>query len=109
MHKQLKVARVNEKDMGTDLESVLITKEEIDAKLVELAAKIDAEYAGKDSADRRRTQGRRDGDGGPGPCAVLAGHHGLDGGVLLRRGHHSPPAWSGSSRTSTPTSRASTS
>ncbi len=40
--------RVNEKDMGTDLQSVLITKEEIDAKLAELAAKIDAEYAGKD-------------------------------------------------------------
>lgn len=34
--------------MGTDLKSVLITKEEIDAKLAELAAKIDAEYAGKD-------------------------------------------------------------
>ncbi|CAM5713398.1 hypothetical protein SBADM41S_03958 [Streptomyces badius] len=41
---------VNEKDMGTDLQSVLLTKEEIDAKLVELAAKIDAEYAGKDLA-----------------------------------------------------------
>src|SRR5881392_4452234 len=40
--------RVDAKDMGTDLKSVLITKEEIDAKLVELAAKIDAEYAGKD-------------------------------------------------------------
>jgi hypoxanthine phosphoribosyltransferase len=40
--------RVDAKDMGTDLKEVLITKEEIDAKLVELAAKIDAEYAGKD-------------------------------------------------------------
>ena len=40
--------RVDAKDMGTDLKSVLITKEEIDAKLAELAAKIDAEYAGKD-------------------------------------------------------------
>lgn len=40
--------RVDEKDMGDDLQSVLITKEEIDAKLAELAAKIDAEYAGKD-------------------------------------------------------------
>ncbi len=40
--------RVDEKDMGNDLQSVLITKEEIDAKLAELAAKIDAEYAGKD-------------------------------------------------------------
>ncbi|WP_308405612.1 hypoxanthine phosphoribosyltransferase [Streptomyces tardus] len=39
---------MNEKDMGTDLKSVLITKEEIDAKLAELAAKIDAEYAGRD-------------------------------------------------------------
>ena len=34
--------------MGSDLQSVLISKEEIDAKLAELAAKIDAEYAGKD-------------------------------------------------------------
>ena len=40
--------RVDAKDMSTDLKSVLITKEEIDAKLAELAAKIDAEYAGKD-------------------------------------------------------------
>ena len=40
--------RVDAKDMGADLKQVLITKEEIDAKLVELAAKIDAEYAGKD-------------------------------------------------------------
>jgi hypoxanthine phosphoribosyltransferase len=40
--------RVDAKDMGADLEKVLITKEEIDAKLTELAAKIDAEYAGKD-------------------------------------------------------------
>ncbi|GAA2927870.1 hypothetical protein GCM10020221_24780 [Streptomyces thioluteus] len=39
---------MDDKDMGTDLKSVLITKEEIDAKLAELAAKIDAEYAGKD-------------------------------------------------------------
>ncbi|GAA4942612.1 hypothetical protein GCM10023238_05570 [Streptomyces heliomycini] len=38
-----KVMRVDAKDMGADLEKVLITKEEIDAKLVELAAKIDAE------------------------------------------------------------------
>ena len=40
--------RVDANDMGADLEKVLITKEEIDAKLIELAAKIDAEYAGKD-------------------------------------------------------------
>jgi hypoxanthine phosphoribosyltransferase len=43
-----KVMRVDAKDMGADLQQVLITKEEIDAKLAELAAKIDAEYAGKD-------------------------------------------------------------
>ena len=40
--------RVDDKDLGTDLQEVLITKEEIDAKLAELAAKIDADYAGKD-------------------------------------------------------------
>ena len=39
---------MNEKDMGTDLEKVLITKEEIDAKLAELAALIDEDYAGQD-------------------------------------------------------------
>jgi hypoxanthine phosphoribosyltransferase len=39
---------VDEKDMGNDLKSVLITKEEIDAKLAELAARIDADYAGRD-------------------------------------------------------------
>ncbi|TDC77126.1 hypoxanthine phosphoribosyltransferase [Streptomyces hainanensis] len=42
------VARVRETDLGADLESVLITKEQIDAKLQELAARIDAEYAGKE-------------------------------------------------------------
>jgi hypoxanthine phosphoribosyltransferase len=40
--------RVDAKDMGTDLKSVLITKDQIDAKLAELAAQIDAAYAGKD-------------------------------------------------------------
>ena len=39
---------MDEKDLGNDLKSVLITKEQIDARLAELAAKIDAEYAGKD-------------------------------------------------------------
>ncbi|WP_431948406.1 hypoxanthine phosphoribosyltransferase [Actinacidiphila sp. bgisy167] len=34
--------------MGTDLEKVLISKEEIDAKLAELAAQIDKDYQGKD-------------------------------------------------------------
>lgn len=42
------MARVDDKDMGTDLKSVLITEEEINAKLAELAATIDEEYAGKD-------------------------------------------------------------
>jgi hypoxanthine phosphoribosyltransferase len=42
------VARVNEKDMSTDLEQVLVSKEEIDAKLAELAAQIDKDYEGKD-------------------------------------------------------------
>ena len=40
--------RVDANDMGADLEKVLITKEEIDAKLAELAAKIDAEYEGRE-------------------------------------------------------------
>jgi hypoxanthine phosphoribosyltransferase len=39
---------VDDKDMGADLKAVLITREEIDAKLAELAARVDAEYAGRD-------------------------------------------------------------
>ncbi|EST38997.1 hypoxanthine phosphoribosyltransferase [Streptomycetaceae bacterium MP113-05] len=34
--------------MGTDLQQVLLSKEEIDARLAELAEQIDAEYAGKE-------------------------------------------------------------
>lgn len=94
--------------MGTDLQSVLLTKEEIDAKLVELAAKIDAEYAGKDllivgvlkgavmvMADLAR---------------ALSTPVTMDWMAVSSYGAaHSPRASSGSSRTSTPTSRASTS
>lgn len=94
--------------MGTDLKSVLITKEEIDAKLAELAAKIDAEYVGKDllivgvlkgavmvMADLARALST------PSPWT----------GWRCRRTAPapSPRVWCGSSRTSTPTSRASTS
>jgi hypoxanthine phosphoribosyltransferase len=39
---------VDEKDMGNDLASVLITDDQIQAKLAELAAKIDADYADRD-------------------------------------------------------------
>ena len=39
---------VNEIDMGTDLEKVLVSKEDIEAKLAELAAEIDRDYAGRD-------------------------------------------------------------
>jgi len=39
---------VDEKDMGSDLQSVLVTKEQIDAKLAELAEQIDAEYEGRE-------------------------------------------------------------
>ena len=34
--------------MGTDLEQVLVSKDDIDAKLAELAAQIDEDYEGKD-------------------------------------------------------------
>lgn len=100
--------RVDAKDMGTDLKEVLITKEEIDAKLAELAAKIDAEYAGKDllivgvlkgavmvMADLAR---------------ALSTPVTMDWMAVSSYGAGtSPPVSSGSSRTSTPTSRASTS
>ncbi|WP_031522386.1 hypoxanthine phosphoribosyltransferase [Streptomyces sp. NRRL F-5123] len=39
---------MNEIDMGTDLEKVLISKAEIDAKLSELAAQVDRDYAGRE-------------------------------------------------------------
>src|SRR5581483_1985310 len=42
------VLRVDEKDMGTDLAKVLIAKDEIDAKLAELARAIDRDYAGEE-------------------------------------------------------------
>ena len=82
-----RVARVNEKDMGTDLESVLITKEEIDAKLAELAAKIDADYAGKDLLIVGVLKGAVMVMADLARALSTAGHDGLDGGVLLRRGH----------------------
>ncbi len=79
--------RVDANDMGADLEKVLITKEEIDAKLAELAAKIDAEYAGKDLLIVGVLKGAVMVIGGPRPVAVHPCHDGLDGGVLVRRGH----------------------
>lgn len=41
-----RVRRVDVTDMGSDLASVLISKEQIDTKIVELAERIDADYAG---------------------------------------------------------------
>ena len=35
-------------DMGTDLQQVLISREEIESRLDDMAEKIDADYAGKD-------------------------------------------------------------
>jgi hypoxanthine phosphoribosyltransferase len=39
---------VDAKDMGADLESVLITPERLQARIRELAAQIDADYAGRE-------------------------------------------------------------
>ncbi|MCE7083181.1 hypoxanthine phosphoribosyltransferase [Streptomyces sp. ST2-7A] len=39
---------MREKDLGADLRAVLITKDEIDSRLAELAAEIDARYDGRD-------------------------------------------------------------
>jgi len=39
---------VDEKDMGADLEKVLVTAEQIQARIGELAAEIDADYDGRD-------------------------------------------------------------
>jgi len=39
---------VEEKDLGADLAKVLITEEQLQAKVRELAAQVDADYAGKD-------------------------------------------------------------
>jgi hypoxanthine phosphoribosyltransferase len=40
--------RVDEKDLGTDLEKVLITQEQIAQRLREMAADIDRDYSGRD-------------------------------------------------------------
>jgi hypoxanthine phosphoribosyltransferase len=39
---------VDEKDLGTDLERVLVTQEQIAARLAELAPEIDRDYEGRD-------------------------------------------------------------
>jgi hypoxanthine phosphoribosyltransferase len=39
---------VDDKDMGADLEKILVTEEEIHTRLGKLAAQIDADYAGQD-------------------------------------------------------------
>jgi hypoxanthine phosphoribosyltransferase len=39
---------VDESDVAGDLETVLVTEEQIQAKIVELAAEIDRDYAGRD-------------------------------------------------------------
>ena len=39
---------MDEKDMGSDLASILVTEEQIQAKLTELASKIDVDYADRD-------------------------------------------------------------
>jgi hypoxanthine phosphoribosyltransferase len=39
---------VDEKDLGVDLASVLISEDRLQAKIQELAAKVDADYAGQD-------------------------------------------------------------
>ncbi|GLW66011.1 hypoxanthine phosphoribosyltransferase [Actinomadura rubrobrunea] len=39
---------MEEKDLGADLAKVLITEEQLQAKVRELAAQVDADYAGKD-------------------------------------------------------------
>ena len=61
--------RVDENDLGTDLEKVLITEEQIDAKLRRAGRRDRRGLRGQGPAARRRAQGRRDGDGRPGPGA----------------------------------------
>jgi hypoxanthine phosphoribosyltransferase len=39
---------VDEKDLGADLEKVLVSQEQIHARIVELAAQIDRDYEGRD-------------------------------------------------------------
>src|SRR5712691_2101875 len=41
-------ARVDANDMGADLEDVLITPERLQARIAELAAQVDADYAGRE-------------------------------------------------------------
>ena len=41
------IRRVDAKDMGTDLEEILISEEQMQARLAEMAAEIDKDYQGK--------------------------------------------------------------
>ncbi len=41
-------APVDDKDMGADLEKVLVSEQQIHERLLELAARIDADYSGRD-------------------------------------------------------------
>ena len=92
--------------MGPDLKQVLITTEQLQARIGELAAQIDADYACRDlllvgvlkgavmvMADLARRH-------------APAGADGLDGDLVLRLGDQVLRVWSVFSRTSIPTSPA---
>ena len=83
-------------DIASELEHVLLTEEQIRERMRELAAQIDADYAGKDLLLVGVLKGA---------VMVMAdlarslqplGRHGLDGGVVVRVGDHVDRASSGS-------------
>ena len=92
---------------GSRPRTVLITEEEIQAKLAELAGEIDRDYDGQGPPARRRAQGGGHGDGRPdarpaAPCRWTGWR------CRPTARAPSPPASCASSRTSTPTSPAAT-
>ena len=75
-------------DMRDDIQTVLVTEEQLRAKVAELGARISRDYAGKDLLLVSILKGRRGLYGRP----DAGGHHPLQhrlyGGVQLRRHQH---------------------
>ena len=95
--------------IGNDLEKVLIDEETLQARLREMAAQVDIDYAGRDVLLVGVLKGAVMVMADLARALTLPVQHGLDGRVAPTARRRSPPAWCGSSRTSTPTSPAGTS
>ena len=95
--------------LDDDIESTLISAEAIQDKITELAASIDADYAGRELLLVGVLKGACMVMADLARALTLAGPARLHGGLVVRVRHRAPPASSASSRTSTATSPARTS